>query len=148
MSEKLCTLRKIGGGTELKETVLWTNPSPTSSFSNRNRINLNQSVVGFNYIGVYFRASTTQADETLVLCPINMYMTNYSEPTDYKKTPNKFYPIWCGIAGNSATSPCYQRGAAGSSDTTIKFTVAQATEMANPPENNSYLIPIKVVGLK
>lgn len=131
----------------MSETVLWENPSPTSSYSNRNRVDLSQSVRSFNYIGVYFRKSTSDADETLVMCPIATYVANYSEPTDYKRTPYAFYPIWCGVAGQLPTSSIYQRGAAGSSDTTIKFTLCYQTEMASPSETNSQLIPVRVVGL-
>ena len=52
MSEKLCTLRtKGGGGGKYTETSLWTNPSPTSSFSGQT-VTLSDSVSNYKYIAI------------------------------------------------------------------------------------------------
>lgn len=53
MSEKLCALRKIGGGT-LKETTLWTNSNPTSSFG-AVTLTLPQPITNFDYIKINYK---------------------------------------------------------------------------------------------
>ena len=48
MAETLCQLEKKGGG-KLRETVLWTNPSPTTAFP-ITRQALSNSTDSFSYI--------------------------------------------------------------------------------------------------
>ena len=59
MSEKLCALRKVGGGTsQLTETTLWTNSSPNSSFALQD-VTLSQSTSGFQYVKIYWKILNT-----------------------------------------------------------------------------------------
>ena len=64
MSEKLCTLRKKGGGGgKYTETSLWTNPSPTSNFSGQD-VTLSESIDNFKYIAVKFKSTTTSSSDS------------------------------------------------------------------------------------
>lgn len=80
MSEKLCALRKIGGGT-LKETALWTNPNPSSSQGTQT-ITLNQSYEKFNFVKIRFKTYTSD--------PVNANTTKsvYMTPTDLYNSNN------------------------------------------------------------
>ena len=64
MSEKLCTLRTKGGG-NLKETVLWTNSAPTSSFSAQN-VPLSDSIDNYDYIKVAYRRTGVSPNDGIV----------------------------------------------------------------------------------
>lgn len=61
---------KSGGS----ETTLWTNSSPTSSFSNQD-ISLNQSIDNFKYIAIYTRASTSYSTETVSIFSVSFVKT-------------------------------------------------------------------------
>lgn len=60
MAEKLCTLRKYGGGS-LKETVLWTNPSPTSAFAGQS-VALSKGISDFKYLCIEVQFATSSTD--------------------------------------------------------------------------------------
>lgn len=62
MSEKLCELRKKGGG-RYTETSLWTNLSPTSNFSGQD-VTLSESIDNFKYIAVKFKSTTTSSSDS------------------------------------------------------------------------------------
>lgn len=59
MSEKLCALKKIGGGT-LKETTLWTNASPTSNFVGQ-IVTLSESLDNYNALRFYYNKATSSS---------------------------------------------------------------------------------------
>lgn len=64
MAEKLCALKKKGGG-KLSETTLWTNSTPTSSFPNSD-ITLNNNLSEYDSIRIYYRVSTSNNKTTFV----------------------------------------------------------------------------------
>ena len=53
---------KCSGGGKLKETVLWTNPDATKSFS-ESTLSLSQSFKNFDYLKIIFIYSTTNTFE-------------------------------------------------------------------------------------
>lgn len=61
MAEKLCNLRKYGGGNSLKETVLWTNSNPGTQFAAQT-VTLSHSLLDFDYIKIKYRAVYDNAD--------------------------------------------------------------------------------------
>lgn len=64
MSEKLCELRKKGGGgQQYTETSLWTNSSPSSAFSGQD-VTLSESIDNFKYIAVKYKATTTSTSDS------------------------------------------------------------------------------------
>jgi hypothetical protein len=55
MAEKLCELRKKGGGGgKYTETSLWTNPSPTSDFAAQT-VTLSDSIDNYKYIAIKYK---------------------------------------------------------------------------------------------
>lgn len=74
MSEKLVQLKKKGGG-ELKETVLWTNGSPTSTQSSQT-VNLSDSISNYEYIKIYWRHSTTDSTVGSSQMPVSEFSTS------------------------------------------------------------------------
>ena len=50
----------------MKETVLWTNPSPTSIF-NAQTVSLSDSKMNYDFIKIYWRLSTTNASESFIM---------------------------------------------------------------------------------
>jgi len=86
MSEKLCALRKIGGGGTLKETTLWTNSAPTSNFGSQ-IVTISEPISNFDIIYCKYRASTSND---------NTYITYWSESEfsgGNTSTPNSIVPV-------------------------------------------------------
>lgn len=91
MSEKLCTLRKSGGG-KMKETVLWTNPNTTVGFASSN-INLSDNISKYKFISIKAQVNTN----------ISNALDYYFDTTDVvNATPSSTYPkIYIGYYTNS-----------------------------------------------
>ncbi|MCR5451961.1 MAG: hypothetical protein K6F00_04965 [Lachnospiraceae bacterium] len=53
MAQKLCQLKKKGGGS-LTETDLWTNSAPSSAWASSS-ITLSQSISNFTFIKIYYK---------------------------------------------------------------------------------------------
>ena len=130
MGEKLCALRKIGGGT-LKETILWTNPSPTSTFA-RQTINLSQDINNFDYLKIKALGSTTN----------NLEISIYISVDDFKKggsTGSVAGPALYGAnTGGTARRAIYY-----SSSTTILVDYAEGGNT----QYNNIAIPLQIIGL-
>ena len=76
MSEVLAKLEKKGGA--MSETVLWTNPNPSSAFSIQN-ITLPQSITDFEYIKFVYRISTGNSKTCAVIMSVDDFInTNIS----------------------------------------------------------------------
>ena len=73
MAEKLCGLRKKSGG-GLKETVLWTNSAPTSTFAGQT-VTLSSDIDNFDYIKVNYRYITSSTVEYSVLASVSELKT-------------------------------------------------------------------------
>lgn len=76
MAQSLCQLKKKGGN-KVKEITLWTNGSPSSSFSNQT-VSFNESYsdysdIPYDYIEIQFKVSTSNATEGSVCIPKNSY---------------------------------------------------------------------------
>ena len=134
MSEKLCALRKIGGGGTLKETVLWTNPSPTSDFAYQT-LTLNQSIDDFKKIAVYYRLSTANnSRESFVTYTteefkkFNIDSTNAVGAIGVRSTTSWIRALFYTDSTHVAIGSCY---------------TLSTTSM-----DNHYTIPTKIVGLK
>lgn len=132
MSEKLCVLKKIGGGT-LKETVLWTNSSPTSSMTQQ-YLSLSDSIANYDYIKVVIAVSTS--DLTSTVTTIMDASEIISKGADYR---NCFYGNPIGV--NTI------RLALGNSDST-KFGFSDCYQFATATTYNNTAIPLSISGLK
>ena len=130
MSEKLCALRKIGGG--MSETVLWTNPSPTSVLADSTKMNLSESMENFNFLKATARARTTNADTISVIMSVE----------DFKKT--------------SSTNPVLMRFPIYANgyirllryDNNTKINISRAFIAGGGDEDNANVIITQLVGLK
>ena len=127
--------QKNRGGTELKETVLWTNPSPTVSFGAQT-VTLSQNIEDFQYIAVYNRVSTTNTSESYVMCTVDEFKNFILTGTHTNMA------LGIRLSGNRS----FARAVYYSNATQIEF--ANAYEMTAPSGNNAYVIPTKIVGLK
>lgn len=60
-------------GSGVTETVLWTNPSPSSAWSNSSQttITFPQSMLDFDELKVTWKASTTDATESYIKIPVS-----------------------------------------------------------------------------
>ena len=125
---------KTGGGSqELVETVLWTNPSPTSSFATQ-AVTLSEGVSNFDYIKIDWVASTTD---------ISQRMSVIIKSSDYP-TINRAYP---GLSSdNSGGTTAYSRLVNDHSDTELGF--GSAFRIGGSGTTNTQSIPISVTGLK
>lgn len=125
---------KSGGGT-LKETVLWTNLAPTSSFDAQT-VTLSQSIEDFQYVAVYNRVSTSNTSESYVMCTVDEFKNFTSTGTHTQMA--------LGVRLNGDRS--FARTVYYSNTTQIRF--GTAYEMMATSGNNAYVIPTKIVGLK
>ena len=76
-----------GGSSELQETVLWTNSSPTSSFANQ-VVTLSDDIDNYDYIKFYFRVSTSYSATQNVMAPVSDFK-NMTDAT----TSNSFVSL-------------------------------------------------------
>ena len=134
MSEVLAQLEKKGGG-DLKETILWSNPTPTSNFAGGYGTDFSESIESFKYIKIYFRISTSNATEGSVIYEKDVFKTLTGATTTGL----------CGSMFSRVGSNNYFRRITYTSDTNMMFYDAVQVGSAS---SNSYLIPLKVCGLK
>lgn len=133
MAEKLCQLKKKGGG-ELKETTLWTNSSPASSFASSSQTL--SDITPYKLIKVTYRVSTSNSNEYYGLyTPDQLLNAIYAPPGSGQVLTLGFY----------IGSARYIRYLRAKSATSILFSNGI---IIGGSENNNYLIPIKISGLK
>lgn len=118
-----------GGSTE---TVLWTNNSPTSSFSGQT-ITLSNSLDNYTYVKIKYRISTSVSTESSVIVPV-------SEFVRMTQTSNTFK-----IGTGSFDSSTYVRTAYYDSATTIAFN--NGYKLGSTSQANGMLIPVSVIGI-
>lgn len=133
MAEKLCALKKKGGG-ELKETTLWTNSSPTSSFAGSITL---PDITPYKLIKVTFRVSTSNSNEYYVLyTPDQLLNAIYVAPGSGQVLTLGFF----------TGSARYLRYFRAKSATSINF--SNCLLVGQSDTYNNYIIPIKITGLK
>lgn len=122
----------------MSETLLWSNPSPTSSFAAQN-VTLSQSMNNFDYIKVTFRASTSVADEGCNIYPIE-YVKSSIQGTAYA------HALVGG--GSSNKSNFYTRKMLYVSNTQLNINGSVTISSNNAGSNNGVVIPLEIYGLK
>lgn len=133
MSEKLCALRKIGGG--MSETVLWSNSAPSSSFIGQS-VTLNQSIEGFKEIRFYFRCTTTNSKESFVTYSVEEFKTYLLSQTTFSAA----------LSYRHNGTQTYVRTVFYTDSTHIYVGGAYYFQTGNT--DNTTAIPTKIVGLK
>lgn len=135
MAEKLCELKKKGGGGgELKETTLWTNSRPTSSFPVQS-VTL-PDITPYKLVKVTFRISTSNSTEYYELYTPDQLLNGVITGPDKGQVPTLSY--------HSGTGR-YLKYFKAASTTSIQFS---NTALLGSSDNNNYIIPIKITGLK
>ena len=139
MAEKLCTLRRRGGGGTLKETTLWTNSAPSNAFSGTT-VTLIANISTYDYIAVdYYITNALVSDENKIRVIMSV--------SDFKKgkTPvsnNIPTLVICTYLNNSYARRIYY-----SSETQILIGNADIVN-ASGSYNNYCAIPYQIIGLK
>lgn len=114
-----------------KETTLWTNSSPTSSFSGDITVS---SIHGYSYIKIYFRYSTSLNETSEVIFPWSIFYYGYvgfgMRKSDSSTINDMRYRC------------CYAK-----SYTTINFANSVAHQSASQTTSGAYIIPTKITGL-
>ena len=137
MAEKLCKLKKKGGG-ELKETTLWTNSSPSSAFSAQT-VSLSQTVNNFKFIKIIFYNSTSQDEstETIISTSKLKALSNNTNSANFYRGASPAY-----FSSNVAQIREFYY----SNTTTIGFTSTFRVNNATSG-SNSNCIPYKIIGI-
>ena len=129
-------LTEGGGGEALVETLLWTNPSPTSNFGTQ-IITLSDSISNYDYIKVQFLGSTTISISSSVVTPVQDFILQQ------RSTNNTLRSITPGL---QMSDGLFIRAFDYVSDTSINIT--DALRLNGSANNNSITIPYKIYGVK
>ncbi len=133
----------VSGGGSLIETVLWENSAPSSSFNNQS-IQLNESLLNYDYIRVecnYSTTSTTINGSTII--PVSEFIGTY-----YDSTTSRFFFGLVGRGQNILTR-CIANGSSSSEGNNIVFfSNCFLYNSQTGQQQNSYVIPTKIIGLK
>lgn len=139
MAEKLCQLKKKGGGGEQKETVLWTNPSPSASFT-AGYITLSDSCFNYDAIKIEYKVQTTSEKAISVISPKEVFVSPDGVVYRVSMTTN----IINGSSVYVRTAYRYPL-----TDTTGKSVYIESGLLINSSgTNDSYCIPVNIYGLK
>ena len=137
MAEHLAELKKKGGGGALTETVLWTNPSPTSTWVYTQMINLSDDYTKYKYLKVIFRNSTTNSSERSVLIPTDEFAISGTENT---------VTYMMGYLLSSTSLALMTRRILPDDSTTMHVTTCR--QVNGTQLNDNLVIPKQVIGLK
>ena len=133
MAEKLCELKKKGGGGKYTETSLWTNPSPNSNFA-QTTLTLSDSMSNYKYLAFAFKGVTSST--TVVRAVVSVEDLGKMNITS--NTPDI-------RLGGGDGNYIYSRYVIKASDTTITFGGAYGTRTQTL--DNSKAIPVEILGL-
>ena len=135
MAEKLCTLRTKGGGGGGKqtETVLWTNSAPTSNFADQN-VTLSDSMSNYDYLKFTYKKATNNATSTSAVFSVSD-VKNFADESVYGQ-----------LGGESATDWYMSRYIWYISDTSVR--ISTAWKLNSVGNNNAYIIPLAIIGIK
>jgi len=133
MAEKLCALRKKGGGgQQYTETSLWTNSSPTSDFAGQD-VTLSESFDNYKYVKVRYKLSKTNNTEAALIVTSD----------DLKKSLGGDNQINMNFGGRTTTTR--DRIVRYINSTTLTITVAY--HLNGTTTSTSDLIPLEILGL-
>ena len=122
----------------LTETVLWTNSSPTSSFSAQ-KVTLNDNISNYTYIKIISKMLTSRSEEETFIFPVDFIKTCTSGGSDGSPKPKL-------VVGGAQTSINNARQAYYASDTSIYFMANYRLNQSG--SNNTWHVPIQIIGMK
>lgn len=134
MAEKLCELRKKGGGGQkYTETSLWTNPSPNSAYSGGN-VTLSESMDNFKYLMFKVKVSTTANKVVSCIASVEDVKKSAIGLDNFQITVNSY-----------VTSAYYSRSVIYSNSTTLTFRAAYQLNASG--SSTAACIPLEILGL-
>lgn len=141
MAEKLCELKKKGGGGgKYTETSLWTNPSPTSDFAGGQNVTLSDSISNYKYIKINFAYAasynTGKCNTSIVIST-----DDFKDMTYNTNDRRNGVSLSCQNTSNTA----YSRMAIYISDTTVRF--GTCYQVPTNTTANANCIPLEILGL-
>lgn len=140
MAEKLCELRKKGGGGgKYTETSLWTNPSPNVAFAAQT-VTLSDSISNYKYVAIYYKyAGTTDGvnDPMSVIVPVDKFKTSLKNSS----TRHNILVLGTETNGNAG----WTRNVFYASDTTIEFDTGYRQNAAS--SSGDICVPTEILGL-
>lgn len=125
---------KTGGGA-LSETVLWTNPSPTTNFASQN-VTLSESFKNFKIVRFYYKASKSYT--------VEYYVDYTSEFLDQATETNA--RCIAGLAVSQGSASNVVRPIAKSSDTVL--IIRGCYQISGTTAHPELATPTKICGLK
>ena len=138
MAKQLCELKKKGGGGEFKETVLWTNSSPTSNFNAQVITLTGGNISNYDYIQIKWRFSTTTSTEGN---GVIVKKDDFVNMLYNAQSPRFAIGVYF-----TSSDKSYFRGVYYSSDTKIGFNNTYG--LGDSSANNLNIIPLQIIGLK
>jgi len=140
MAEVLASLKKIGGsGEQYTETVLWTNPDTSATFTAQN-VTLSESMGNYKYIGIRFAYGTSYKTgeyiSTLLETVADFRKFGYSTSVRRNGTA---------ICISDANNKAYERMCMYISDTSVRF--GTCYQAASSTQANGNAIPLEILGV-
>lgn len=128
-------LFRCGGGGDLQATTLWTNSSPTSSFSG-GEVTLSQDIDNFAYIGIRFKATTASASDLgeIIVSSADLKNASSSGASNSRVA----------LCANDSTATIHVRAVSYVSDTKLNF--GQGRRVNASGTSNTVAIPTSIVG--
>ena len=121
---------RTGGGGSATETVLWTNASPSSSFSNKT-VNLSGSLSDYDYIKVIWKYNYSSDTRASVIMPMTDFVNSI--------IGSGHNTLSMSVSSGSSSSSYGMSRVLYGSDTTVTFSNVGST---------NYCIPLEVIGIK
>lgn len=140
MSEVLAQLEKKGG--DMSETVLWTNPTPSSNFG-ETTITLSDDINNYKYLKVVWKKSTSSAEYITTIVSVDEFKTSTNAGSGSARYAFSYCSIYYKGTGSTNSGIRIFRY---DTDTTIN--ISQALGYNGSNVDNSIDIPYQVMGLK
>ena len=132
-----------GNSQKFKETVLWTNPDPTSDFETQT-ITLSDDMTNYDFLRIEGKAHKNDTVDTLEVYAVPTYLFTCS----LSKSNLAGGCALGSSSGSGSTGARHARAMNASSSTPTKMTFGAQYSLATTTSNNAWEIPTRVVGIK
>ncbi len=122
-------------------TVLWTNSSPTSTFSSQT-VTLSDSITNYNYLKFVVYTNTTNSNSFNVIIPVEDFVTT----TGSKDTTFCQFVLGATAGYTLSTGTLFSRACWYDTDTTIEFHNSGGWNVAGASTETN--IPYQIIGIK
>ena len=121
------------GNSELTKTILWTNPSPSSTFPN-STLTLSETINNYKYIGFEYKVSTVNSKSITLVFSVSDFKKSYGTTSTL---------IYLGSTDGNYNG--FVRYMMYANDTSLNASYAMRT--LNSSTDNNYCIPLYVYGI-